>query len=230
MLLFVSSFNNQDRNIVRGIVDNAKRIDKITGSNICFYYFVEDKDDWMNENTQNIKKYFKNNRDFSLLNLADGVEITMETANDICHHFMILRTFLPAFILVSKDKNKESSIFPVQNYEDLECFLTPLNNLHSYIDDKEQILKKYYDERNNVQGEDKSVVSPDKELEIIKNITTDKLNKSLNTSLGGELIELLDKKYASVISKIWDLVKTRKNRVAGIIEKIEYEIKEFGFD
>lgn len=297
MILFVSSFDKKDKSIIKGIIDNAKRIDSITGGNICFYYFIENQYDWMNQRiTQNVKDYFKNNRVSSLLIrdklYADGVEITMETANDICHSFGIYRTSLPAFILVTKNRYEKPSIFSVQNYEDLESFFTPLNILHSYISDKELIINQYRYERNknvvsqeevnkrnelrhiwqtqinrherkltkessygmteqaeqrkleiqalknklnnhpiiHVQGEDDSIVFPDKELEKIKNFTIDKLNKSLNISLGEELIELLDRKYTYAILKIWDLVKTRKARVGCIIEKIQNEINELGFD
>lgn len=49
LLLFVSSFDGSDREILRKIVDNANRIDRITGSQICFFYFIEGRYDWMNE-------------------------------------------------------------------------------------------------------------------------------------------------------------------------------------
>ena len=224
MILFVSSFNNQDKSIIKNIVDNARRIDKITGNNICFYYFIENQYDWMNERiTQIIKDYIQNNSlppyenpltVRGLLNrlYTDGVEITMETANDICHHFGIYKTSLPAFILVSKNRDEEPSIYSVQDYEDLESFFTPLNILHSYISDKIEI--------NN----------QDEELEKIKQITTDRLNKSLNTDLGEELIKLSEQKYTYAILKIWELVITRKVRISNIIEKIQNKIDKFGFD
>ena len=50
MLLFVSSFDGNDRSILRTIVDNAKRIDRITGDKMCFFYFIKDSYDKMNEN------------------------------------------------------------------------------------------------------------------------------------------------------------------------------------
>lgn len=36
MFLFVSSFDYNDKNIVKEIVDNARRIDRLTGTEICF--------------------------------------------------------------------------------------------------------------------------------------------------------------------------------------------------
>ena len=43
LLLFVSSFDGRDKEILKQVVDNATRIDKITGERICFYYFIQDE-------------------------------------------------------------------------------------------------------------------------------------------------------------------------------------------
>lgn len=37
LLLFVSSLDCNDKEILKGIVDNANRIDRITGNRICFF-------------------------------------------------------------------------------------------------------------------------------------------------------------------------------------------------
>lgn len=50
LLLFVSSFDNKDEDILRKVVDKARRIDRITGARMCFSYFMEGLYDWMNEN------------------------------------------------------------------------------------------------------------------------------------------------------------------------------------
>lgn len=149
MLLFVSSFDGNDRAILKEIVDNAKRIDRITGNRICFFYFIKDSYDSMNES---LTRWVKDISDWTPL-YGEGVSITMETADDICRHFGILRSNLPAFILVGKDRQEEPLIFSIHDYHDLESFLTPLNILHSYIEDKESILFRYQQDLQKYQDQ-----------------------------------------------------------------------------
>ena len=143
MLLFVSSFDGKDRIILKEIVDNAKRIDRITGNKICFFYFIKDAYDSMNES---LTRWVKNISDWTPL-YGEGVSVTMETADDICHHFGILRSTLPAFILVGKDKWEKNKVFTIQDYNDFERFLTPLNILHAYVDDRRSIISRYEGEK-----------------------------------------------------------------------------------
>ena len=139
MLLFVSSFDGNDRSILKGIVDNAKRIDRITGDRICFFYFIKDAYDGMNES---LTRWVKDISEWEPL-YGEGVSVTMETADDICRHFGILRSNLPAFILVGKNKREEPQVFSIHDYNDFERFLTPLNILHAYVDDRSSIITRY---------------------------------------------------------------------------------------
>ena len=139
MLLFVSSFDGNDRSILKGIVDNAKRIDRITGDRICFFYFIKDAYDGMNES---LTRWVKDISEWGPL-YGEGVNVTMETADDICRHFGILRSNLPAFILVGKNKREEPQVFSIHDYNDFERFLTPLNILHAYVDDRRSIITRY---------------------------------------------------------------------------------------
>jgi len=139
MLLFASSFDGNDRTIIHEIVDNAKRIDRITGDRICFFYFIKDSYDNMNEK---ITRWVRDISDWTPL-YGEGVSVTMETADDICRHFAILRSNLPAFIIVNKDRREEPQVFSIHDYQDFESFLTPLNIIHSYIEDRESIISHY---------------------------------------------------------------------------------------
>lgn len=139
MLLFVSSFDGKDRIILKEIVDNAKRIDRITGDRICFFYFIKDAYDSMNKS---LTRWVKNISEWEPL-YGEGVSVTMETSDDICRHFGILRSNLPAFILIDKNKREEPQVFTIHEYNDFESFLTPLNILHSYVDDRRSIITHY---------------------------------------------------------------------------------------
>lgn len=148
MLLFVSSFDGNDRAILRKIVDNAKRIDRITGDRICFFYFIKDAFDSMNES---LTRWVKNISNWTPL-YGEGVSVTMETADDICHHFGLLRSDLPAFILIRNNRQKDSQAFTIQDYNDFENFLTPLNILHSYMEDCDSIKIRYEQDVQRFKG------------------------------------------------------------------------------
>lgn len=151
MILFVSSFDYADNHIIRWVVDNAKRIDKITGERICFFYFTEEQSNMRGmfdeQRTSPISKWVEGG--FPLFSI--GARATEGTATDICRTFRIERTMLPAFILIEKDSRVNPQLYPVSRYEDFEAFLTPLNILHSYIEDYKEIyhaLEGDIDEEN----------------------------------------------------------------------------------
>ena len=145
LLLFVSSFDGKDKEILKQIVDNAKRIDKITGERICFFYFIQDSFDSMN---QKLTRWVRNLSNWQPL-YGEGVSVTMETSDDICGHFGILRSYLPAFILVPKDRREEPQIISVKDYQDLESLLSPLNTLNSYLFDRYRIISDYECKKQN---------------------------------------------------------------------------------
>lgn len=144
MLLFVSSFDYNDKNIVKDIVDNARRIDRLTGREICFFYFIEERNEigTANDATNDLMHWIMDVKDRSPMYGA-GISVTMETADDICEHFDIRFSSLPAFILLNRQDSKSCSLFAVREYSDFELFLTPINIVHGYLEDKEQILSRY---------------------------------------------------------------------------------------
>ncbi len=148
LLLFVSSFDSKDKHILQNILDNADRIDRIIGKRICFFYFIKEQYDQMNEN---IVRWVKNINDYTPL-YGEGVSITMNTADDICSHFHLLRSELPAFILVNRHSG-EVLVYSINDYNDFELLLTPINILHSYIEDKRNILSGYESRKRRILSE-----------------------------------------------------------------------------
>lgn len=184
MLLFVSSFDINDLNIIHEIINNDQRIDCITGSNICFFYFIEDEPTAMN---QKIVRWVRNTpKGVSLY--GERIRITIKTTNEICQEFGILRSYLPAFILIPRDKYKEPQIFSVHNYNDFESFISPLNNLHSYIEDRDKIFSEYHQEKERIISEyNKNRARTLVTLSDVENRTKDrifweyKINQLVNT-------------------------------------------------
>ena len=217
LLLFVSSFDGNDRIILREIVDNAKRIDRITGDRICFFYFIKDSYDNMNEK---LTRWVRNISDWTPL-YGEGVSVTMETADDICRHFGILRSNLPAFILVDKNSRKEPQILSIHDYQDFESFLTPLNIIHSYVEDKESIRNHYEQERR------RGVVSQDEvdkrnEQRKSWSIALQLLERKKAKELSLGLSEQANKREAEILEFKRKLEEFPVIEVRGIDESIPY--------
>lgn len=212
MLLFVSSFDGKDKIILKEILDNANRIDRITGNQICFFYFIKNRYDDMNEKlTRWIMKY----PDWKPL-YGEGVLITMQTSDDICSHFRILRSNLPAFILIDKNETIKHKIYPINDFNDLENFLTPLNILHNFIEDKNTILSDYKYER------EKGIVTQ-KDVDL-----RDQVRRSWNATL-----KLLEKKQKREYAfGLINMAEKRKETISKYKKKLDdnppLEIK--GFD
>ena len=46
MLLFVRSFDCNDKGIVKEVVDNVRRISKLACREVYFFYFIEERYEW----------------------------------------------------------------------------------------------------------------------------------------------------------------------------------------
>lgn len=318
MLLFAGGLDSSVKKIYDNIIDNARRIDRILGHDICFFYFVNNNYNIGEEDNCAVKDLMRVIS--SIQNIGPlygaGLDVNPETTDEICNHFAILRTSLPAFILISKDKEQAPLVYSIRDYDDFESFLTPLNILHSYIEDRKKIISGYCNRKNAIlldyyakrrrtlvtqsdvdkrlnerenwekeitrlanrkeielrRGEierankremeisalknkleenpelivcgeeDESVPYPQEELDTLlypneqllklRNNAVDRLNIALNSQEGLSLIDSLqgDNAYSDVVSKIMKEVATRDVRISSVIERIRYEIREFGFD
>ena len=217
MLLFASSFDGNDITIIHEIIDNAKRIDRITGDRICFFYFIKDSYDNMNEK---ITRWVRDISDWTPL-YGDGVSVTMETADDICGHFGIMRSNLPAFIIVNKDWREEPQIFSIHDYQDFESFLTPLNIIHSYVEDKDSIINRYEQERR------RGVVTQDEvekrnEQRKSWSIALQQLKRKKTKELSLGLKEQAEKRETEMLEFVRKLEDFPIIEVRGIDESIPY--------
>lgn len=316
MLLFAGGLDISVKNIYESLIKNAKRIDRVLGHRICFFYFVNNHYSIGDEDNNAVKDFMRvvsSIRDLGPFYDA-GLEVNVETTEQICEHFHLYRTDLPAFILISKHREQAPLVYSIHDYDDFEIFLTPINILNSYIEDKNEILSYYESCRQKILsdynakrkltivsqadalkrrsdigmwkakirklerqkkvlpkvdniakeqidikiselnkkieenpmlvvcGEDESVPYPqeeldnlrypDEQLRKIRNNAVERLNIALNSQDGLSLIDSLqdDNAYSAVISRILKKVATRDVRISNIIERIRYEIREFGFD
>ncbi len=146
MLMFVSGLEYKYKNILKGIADNAYRINRITGNELCYIYFVELEADSKVKGEYVLNNYeaficFEHWRLDKKLHDA-GDDAAAVVSEEICNHFGILRSDLPAFLLISKDR-KFKGVFSVKRYEDLELFLTPINIINDYLSDRRNLNRQY---------------------------------------------------------------------------------------
>lgn len=85
IIIFVSSFDYNDKNIIKEIVDDARRIDRLTGKEICFFYFVEERNEIETTNTatDDLMYWIMNVKGRGPMYGA-GINVTIETVDDIC--------------------------------------------------------------------------------------------------------------------------------------------------
>lgn len=225
MLLFVSSFDKNDSIIIRDIVDNAKRIDRITGSRICFFYFIEDTFDSRNEASEKLVRWVKNIPNYQSL-YGEGVSVTMNTADDICKYLGLLRSHLPAFILISRNKQQDiPQLLSIQDCQDLEIFLTPLNILHSYLEDRDYLISNYeHERRKSIVSQEEVVKREEKRKSWIVAIQNLERKKAKEVSLG--LSEQVEKRNNEILFLQHKLEDNPELQFHGIDENVIFPQEE----
>lgn len=147
LLLYVSSFDDRDTDIIWEVVNNYSRIDRVTGDRVCFLYFTRRSSFTRNES---VVQWVREMSDRSQL-YSKGVDITMDIADEVRGRFHILRSDLPAFVLITRDPLEIAKVFSIDRYSDFKNFLIPLNLLHSFIEDRESIVAEYESELRRIQ-------------------------------------------------------------------------------
>ena len=104
MLLFVRSFDCNDKGIVKEVVDNVRRISNLACREVYFFYFIEERYEWgiINDVTNGLVHWIMNMKDrFPMY--GSGISVTMETADDICRKMIFdFLTFLHLFCLTDR--------------------------------------------------------------------------------------------------------------------------------
>ena len=104
MLLFVRSFDCNDKGIVKEVVDNVRRISKLACREVYFFYFIKERYEWgiINDVTNGLVHWIMNMKDrFPMY--GSGISVTMETADDIFRKMIFdFLTFLHLFCLTDR--------------------------------------------------------------------------------------------------------------------------------
>jgi hypothetical protein len=208
MMLFVSSFDEIDREVIDRVIDESYRIDNITGNSICYFLFdrfaILDKKD--NNATSDLIHHI------SEVNVNDPnipYKATVQTANDICDYFHIMRHKLPAFIFIPRNSD-EYCLKSIKKPDDIECILSPIRIANQYYEDMEKCsAKDEYDE--------------------IKHIYAKRLNEQRLDVDDLSIIKLLDNK-SLLLKKIFECISEREDITNELIDKFKKNIKDKRFD
>ena len=211
MFFFVSSYDYKDIAISQAVVDNAVRIDRITGNRICYLHFCE--------NTTTISPDMQTQqplvcRAINQERLMDDVGLTasIKVADQVCERYHILRFNLPAFIMIDKQDN--CSIYSVNDYEDFERILSPINLINDFLQDKEALpANNYTDAVENLRWQ-----------------YSVQLDRMLDSSSGYSFLKRAEEQYGSVLPDVFDVVKNQRSRLDSIISHIEAAVKEYKYD
>ena len=176
LMLFLPSFNPQDRKIEDYVIDNQMSIDRLTGDMIAYISYDKDIDD----SRLNSLFYHINECRLKKEQIKTGIALSEQ----ICDYYSIDQFELPALILISK--NREYSLYPISSESDMDTYMLPLKTLNSYIKDASALERR----RNAIKDFPRQLVNAQKSLtEITKKIKEYELAKDVQKSLD-ELLAL----------------------------------------
>ncbi len=211
MFLFVSSYDYKDEQIAKAVIDNALRIDRITGPEICYLCFCENSADVTSADEVAKHIVSRVSSHDNKMNYDVGLTANIKVADQVCQRYQIMRYNLPAFILIDKQDN--CSIYSIKGYEDFERVLSPINIINDYLSD----IKTLPDDCN-------------KEFESIRSEYIDRMCRQLNSIEGESFIPKTDEEFSRIIPSLLDFVKNQEERLSTIISHISAEVKEKHYD
>lgn len=140
LMIFVSSYEEVDKDIVQHYLDKRVLIDKQTGNSICFIHFINDIPFMANGN--------QSRKDLIIHIFSDmgisirynelgysGLKATYQAREDICSYYSIPNYALPAIILIPKQKDRAYSIFPIKSVSDFDSFIQPIKLMNDFLED-----------------------------------------------------------------------------------------------
>lgn len=134
LMLFLPSFNPQDRHIENYVIENQLSIDRLTGDLIAYISYDKDIDN----SRFNILFYHIDECSLNRNQIKSGIALSEQ----ICDFYSIAQFELPALILISKDRKREYTLYPISTEEEMDTYLLPLKILNSFIKDVSSLKRR----------------------------------------------------------------------------------------
>lgn len=187
LMLFLPSFNPQDRKIEDYVIDNQMSIDRLTGDMIAYISYDKDIDD------SRLNSLFYHIDECRLK--KEQIKTGIALSEQICDFYSIGQFELPALILISK--NREYSLYPISSESDMDTYMLPLKTLNSYIKDASALERR----RNAIKDFPRQLVNAQKSLtEIIKKIKEYELAKEI-LSKEHSIVDRINENYHILLNE-----------------------------
>lgn len=187
LMLFLPSFNPQDRKIEDYVIDNQMSIDRLTGDMIAYISYDKDIDD------SRLNSLFYHIDECRLK--KEQIKTGIALSEQICDFYSIGQFELPALILISK--NREYSLYPISSESDMDTYMLPLKTLNSYIKDASALERR----RNAIKDFPRQLVNAQKSLtEIIKKIKEYELAKEI-LSKENSIVDRINENYHILLNE-----------------------------
>lgn len=140
LMLFISSYEDLDKEVVQHYLDKRVLIDRQTGNSICFIHFLNNIPIMTNGSASRKELICHILSDIGInitskeLNYS-GLIATYQACEDICSYYFIPKHLLPAIILIPKQNDKDYSIFPIRSVCDFDSFIRPIKLMNDFIDE-----------------------------------------------------------------------------------------------
>ena len=186
-MLFLPSFNPQDRKIEDYVIDNQMSIDRLTGDMIAYISYDKDIDD------SRLNSLFYHIDECRLK--KEQIKTGIALSEQICDFYSIGQFELPALILISK--NREYSLYPISSESDMDTYMLPLKTLNSYIKDASALERR----RNAIKDFPRQLVNAQKSLtEITKKIKEYELAKEI-LSKENSIVDRINENYHILLNE-----------------------------
>lgn len=187
LMLFLPSFNPQDRKIEDYVIDNQMSIDRLTGDMIAYISYDKDIDD------SRLNSLFYHIDECRLK--KEQIKTGIALSEQICDFYSIEQFELPALILISK--NREYSLYPISSESDMDTYMLPLKTLNSYIKDASALERR----RNATKDFPRQLANAQKSLtEITKKIKEYELAKEI-LSKENSIVDRINENYHILLNE-----------------------------
>lgn len=219
LMLFLPSDDPIERKLDDYIIENQFRIDRLTGQRITYLSYVKNG---IQKSPKNLSGNTVSINERRLTKRYIGSHINI--SDEVCDKLNIEQYKLPALILISRDNTY--NLYPISTEADFDSYFTPISIVTSFLKDYNRIVEVERNISNLLQ--DNHTLDGEKNIIISK--YAERLNKTIFSTNGEDILHTILHHYSSGLIKILNEVKEKANRINVIIESLNRRVEEEEFD
>ena len=215
LLLFLPSGDPKERKLDDYIIENQFRIDRLTGQRIAYLSYLKSG---IQKNPKNLSGNTVSINERRLTKRYIGSHINI--SDEVCDKLHIEQYKLPALILISRDNTY--NLYPISTEADFDSYFTPISIVTSFLKDYNRIVEVERNISNLLQ--DNHTLDGEKNIIISK--YAERLNKTIFSTNGEDILHTILHHYSSGLIKILNEVKEKANRINVIIESLNRRVED----